>query len=170
MTTIREVRVPFFCLSILLTINSSCIGESFEDYVNQALTLSSLAPAVKTVYESIKDGTIARITLRGFSMELQLPPYLDSLLHDDDSSDVEFGDKDGEDEFAYGSAATWGPEMSFAWRLPALTPWKSLLRLDGGEFGFDPWMTLRGPQMSTEDRELAEQLIKFLESASVTLW
>ena len=146
-------------------------GEPFADFANKALHESTLAPAIKTIYESVKAGTIARITLREFPLELQLPPYLDSLLHDDDSSDVEFGDKDAEDEFAYGSAAPWGPGLDVAWRLPTLTPWKSLLRLDeDGEYAYDLYMKLRGPQMNAEDRDLAEQLIRFLDLASITLW
>ncbi|THH00235.1 hypothetical protein EW026_g2293 [Hermanssonia centrifuga] len=132
--------------------------------------VSSLAPAIKAVYEAIKDKTIACVTLREFSLELQLPPYLDSLLHNDDPSGVDFGDREGEDEFEDDSAAAWGSEMSFAWRLPALTPWKSLLRLDDeGEHGYELYLKLRGPQMNAGDRELAEQLVKFLDLASVTL-
>lgn len=156
--------------SMLLT-DSRLKGESFADYATQALHVSTLAPAIKTVYESITKGVIARITLREFPLELQLPPYLNSLLHDDDSSDVEYGDRDCDDEFEYGGAAAWGPGLGIAWRLPALTPWKSLLRLDeDGEYAYDLYMKLRGPQMNAEDRELAEQLIKFLDLASITLW
>lgn len=64
----------------------------------------------------------------------------------------------------------WGADLGFAWRLPALAPWKSLLRLDDeGEHGYDLYMKFRGPQMNPEDREIAEQLIRFLDLASVTL-
>ena len=91
----------------------------------EALKVSSIAPAMKTLYESIKENTIARITLHDLPLEIQLPPYLDSLLHADEDVDheEEFDDEDGEPN-------AWGPGMSFAWRLPALTPWKALLRLD----------------------------------------
>ena len=90
----------------MLTDSQLDEGESFADYATQALHVSTLAPAIKTVYESIKAGVIARITLREFPLELQLPPYLNSLLHDDDSSDVEYGERDCEDEFEYGETYT----------------------------------------------------------------
>lgn len=69
-----------------------------------------------------------------------------------------------------GEANAWGKDMGFGWRLPALAPWKSLLLLDGQDGqGLDPQMGLRGPNVNTDDRALAEGLIKFLETASVTL-
>ena len=131
----------------------------------EALKVSTIAPAMKTLFESIKDNTIAHVTLHGLPLELQLPPYLDSLLHADEDFEPE-EERENED----GVPNTWGPELSFAWRLPALTPWKALLRLDDDdERGYELSMQLRAAQLNPEERELAEQLLKFLDSASVYL-
>lgn len=66
--------------------------------------------------------------------------------------------------------------MSFAWKLPALVPWKSLLLLDDeGEqdWGQQGYSKGKAHQMqmpvASEDRELAEQLLRFMELASIHL-
>ncbi|KAI0740927.1 nitrogen permease regulator of amino acid transport activity 3-domain-containing protein [Earliella scabrosa] len=135
-------------------------GESYADRMYEALTVSSIAP----LYQSMKENTIARITLHDLPLEIQLPPYLDSLLHADEDVDheEEFDDEDGEPN-------AWGPGMSFAWRLPALTPWKALLRLDDEDEQSELDMQLRAAQLNPEERDLAEQLIRFLDSATVIL-
>ncbi|KAJ2961678.1 hypothetical protein NUW54_g14372 [Trametes sanguinea] len=141
------------------------VGESFADFMYEALKVSNIAPAMKTLYESIKAGTIARLTINELPLELQLPPYLDTLLHVEEEIEPEdeYEDEDGEPN-------AWGREMSFAWRLPALTPWKALLRLDDeDEQGYQLYMQLRAAQLSPEERDLAEQLLRFLDLASVTL-
>ena len=99
------------------------LGESYIDFMYEALKVSTIAPAMKTLYESIKDNAIARISLNDLPLELQLPPFLDSLLHADEDVSPEAYEDDGE-------PSAWSPTMSFAWRLPTLTPWKALLRLD----------------------------------------
>lgn len=120
---------------------------------------------MKTLYEAIKSCTIANITIHDLPLELQLPPYLDLLLHNEDLDDdfIVHG-ADGEDSTA------WGKDMGFAWRLPALEPWKSLLLLDDeDDRGENLYMNLMGDHVIPEDRQLAEQLIKFLELTSITL-
>ncbi|TBU50380.1 nitrogen permease regulator of amino acid transport activity 3-domain-containing protein [Dichomitus squalens] len=141
-------------------------GESYADFVYEALKISTIAPAMKTLYESIKDNTIASVTLNDLPLELQLPPYLDSLLHA-----IEDVDCEGDIADEYSEPNAWGPEMSFAWRLPALTPWKALLRIDDedDEQGYQLYMQLRAAQLHPEERELAEQLIRFIDLASVML-
>ena len=96
----------------------------------EALKVSTIAPAMKTLYESIKENTIARITLHDLPLELPLPPFLDSLLQADEDGYCEEDIVDDDSE-----PNAWGPELSFAWRLPTLTPWKALLRLDDEEDG-----------------------------------
>lgn len=129
---------------------------------------STIALAMKTTFEALKRDEIAHVNIGDFPLELQLPPYLGSLLHSDDPLEVESNDRD--DEAADG-VASWGADMSFAWRLPSLAPWKALLRLDEeGEQGYELYMKLKGPQLNPEDRELAEQLLRFLEMSTVTLW
>ncbi|CAK5268561.1 unnamed protein product [Mycena citricolor] len=140
----------------------SARGDDYETYTFQALGTSSIAPAMKTLYEAIKSSSVAYLSLHDLPLELQLPPYLDGLLHyggDDDD-----GEMPPEDEYH-----AWGQEMSFGYRLPSLTAWKSLLLLDGGPEGIDPYANLRQSLDGTGDRSLVEGLIKFLENASVTL-
>ncbi|KAH9944851.1 nitrogen permease regulator of amino acid transport activity 3-domain-containing protein [Amylocystis lapponica] len=139
-------------------------GQPFACYMMEALKVSSFAPAMKAIYEAIKEGSIARVTIHNLPVELQLPPHLDALLHIDDDCDGDIMDREDE----YGMPNAWGLDMSFARRLPTLTPWKSLLRMDD-EHGYDLELRLRSPQLTAEDRELAEQLLRFLELASITL-
>lgn len=128
----------------------------------QALDISSIAPAMKTLYLAIRSSAIAYTSINSLPLEVQLPPYLDMLLHDDDETEVD-SFNDPEDDDMQG----WGSEMSYGWKLPTLCPWKSLLLLDND--GFDPYMNLRGPHISSEDRTVVEGLIRFLDTASVTL-
>ncbi|EIW57269.1 uncharacterized protein TRAVEDRAFT_59017 [Trametes versicolor FP-101664 SS1] len=140
-------------------------GESFADFMYEALKVSTIAPVMRTLYDAIKANSIARVTINELPLELQLPPYLDALLHADEEVEPE---EEQEDEDCEPNA--WGPEMSFAWRLPALTPWKALIRLDDEEEqGYQLNMQLRAAQLNPEERELAEQLIRFLDLASVSL-
>ncbi|KAG2018149.1 hypothetical protein CC2G_007599 [Coprinopsis cinerea AmutBmut pab1-1] len=139
-------------------------GQPYKEFVNQALQASSIASAMKCVYEAIKTRSIAYVTLNNIPIELQLPPYLDTLLHNDSELDPDSIERPDDEE-----QQNWGPELSFGWRLPALAPWKSLLLLDGSDELEDPIASLRGPHVSVEDRALAEGLIRFLETASITL-
>lgn len=128
--------------------------------------MSSIASAMKTLYEAIKASKIAQLTINNFPLELQLPPYLDTLLHSEDEAEVDYFNSPEEED-----SPGWGLEMSFGWRLPALAPWKSLLMLDeskGGEDS-DSYSDLKGPFRCPEDRYIAEGLIKFLETIAVTL-
>lgn len=135
------------------------------------MKVSSIASAMKTVYEAIKEGEIARFTIGELPLELQLPPYLDSLLHGDDPLEVDATERENGDDEDYDMAVASGPDMRSVWRLPSLAPWKALLRLDEeGERGYELQMKLRGPQLNPDDRELAEQLLRFLDLAAVTLW
>ena len=137
--------------------------------MNQALLVSSIAPAMKTLYESIKSRSLAHLTIHNLPLELQLPPHLDALLHSTD--DDEFAECDEAE--ANDGVNTWGPEFSIAWRLPALEPWKSLLLLSGpdspGREWTDVYAAIRGTNVREEDKLLAEQLIKFLETVDITL-
>ncbi|KAG5340895.1 hypothetical protein C0989_012647 [Termitomyces sp. Mn162] len=150
---------------ILGSLKDLCIskGEPFLNYALQALEVSSIALAMKALYEAIKTSEMAYITLHNLPLEVQLPPYLDSFLHSEGENELDFARPlDDED------AQTWGQDMKLGWRLSSLKPWKSLLLLDGHN-GLDPSMNLRGSQVNPEDRTLVEGLIRFLETASVTL-
>ena len=102
-------------------------------------------------------------------MELQLPPHLDALLHCTDDEDF----AENYEEDSPGSLSTWGRGFAVAWCLPALEPWKSLLLLSGpddpGRQWMDVYAAIRGTNVREEDKLLAEQLIKFLETVDVTL-
>jgi hypothetical protein len=142
----------------------TALGEVFSKYVSHALQVSSIAAAMKTLFESIKLSTMACITLNNLPLELQLPPYLDHLLHNEEEYELDFVDhQEDEDE-----ARIWGRDLSLGWRLPALAPWKSLLLFDADD-ALDPYTNLRGPHVRPDERDYADRLIKFLEIASVTL-
>lgn len=130
------------------------------DYMAAALKMSSLASAMKSLYEAIKDRSIARITIHDLPLELQLPSYTDSLLHPENVFGIGNIYRKDDDGFA----DIWG-DSSPSNNSIALHPWKALLRLDDEDE--DPYM--RTPQLSAEDSELAEQLFKFMDLASISL-
>ena len=138
-------------------------GTSFEDFTSQAVEASSLAPAMKALYEAIKSSSIGHISLNHVLVEIQLPPYLDALLRNDEETDHSMLNSSDDEDFQ-----AWGPEMKFGWRLPALVPWKSLLLLDVND-DFDQFSGLRNQHLSPDDQNIAEGLLKFLETADVTL-
>jgi len=144
-------------------------ARSYEEYMDEALLVSSIAPAMKALYESIKSRSLAHLTIHNIPLELQLPPHLDALLHS--TGDEDFAENDEGD--SPGSLSTWGRGFAVAWCLPALEPWKSLLLLSGpddpGRQWMDVYAAIRGTNVREEDKLLAEQLIKFLETVDVTL-
>jgi hypothetical protein len=113
---------------------------------------------MKILYDAIKSSDMAYLTIHNLPLEVQLPPYLDVLLHSEGETDTDFIHPHDE------NSQVWGQEMRFGWRLPELAPWRSLLLLDE-HHGFDP----RGAHVNPEDRTLVEGLVRFLETASVTV-
>jgi hypothetical protein len=118
---------------------------------------------MKSLYEAIKASHMAYITIHNLPLEIQLPPYLDMLLHTEAENELEFQGRLDDEE-----TQNWGHDMRIGWKLPPLRPWKSLLLLDGHS-GLDPSMNLKGSHVNPDDRTLVEGLIRFLETASVTL-
>lgn len=156
----KGARKPSINISFLHLLT----GEPFSSFSQQALDVSSIASAMKSLYEAIKANCMAYITIHNLPLEIQLPPSLDILLHSEAENEVDYVRRTDDDD-----SQMWGPEMAFGWKLPPLAPWKSLLLLDGHS-GLDPSMNLRGrPQVNPEDRTLVDGLIRFLETASVTL-
>ncbi|KAF9485215.1 hypothetical protein BDN70DRAFT_796462 [Pholiota conissans] len=149
----------------LLALKENCIskGCSFSKYSTQALETSSIAPAMKTIYEAIKASDLAYVTINYLPLQLQLPPHVDALLHSQDDQRADFMDPSDDD-----SNLLWGQSMSLGWKLPTMAPWKTLVLLDD-EGEMDPYTALRGPQNSAEDRQLAEGIVRFLETASINL-
>lgn len=114
---------------------------------------------MKLLYEAIKTSSIAYITVDNIPLELQLPPFLDQLLHAEDEELV-YQPLNEDDAALYKQA--WGEDLSEdGWNLPSLEPWKSLLMLDS---------SVRTPYVDHEDSsDLLEGLVKFMDIASVTL-
>ncbi|CCL98792.1 uncharacterized protein FIBRA_00797 [Fibroporia radiculosa] len=140
-------------------------GMPFSEYMSEALNVSSLAPAMKTLYDSIKASSIARITIHDLPLELHLPPSLESMLRAEEDDNADMADREDENDLTSVWDDTWGSRGFMA-----VAPWKSLLLLDDeDEQGYELYMRLRGPQLMPEDRELAEQLMKFLDLASISL-
>ncbi|KAF8632274.1 hypothetical protein AX15_002016 [Amanita polypyramis BW_CC] len=149
---------------ILGTLKDSCIskGEPFSNYAAKAIEQSSIAPAMRTLYESIKSSSVAYITLHDIPLELQLPPCLDHLLHCEEE-EIDLFQSPDDDEMS-----NWGQEMNCGWRLPSLAPWKSLLLLHGQDM-LDPYLQLGGAHLLPQDRPVAEGLIRFMKTINITL-
>lgn len=140
-----------------------CTGDRFEEYASQASQLSSIAPAMKAIFEAIKSSDVAYVTINDLPLELQLPPYLDTLLHNQEDQEADFIEPSDDD-----ISLNWGSDMSMGWKLPTMAPWKTLLLLDVDN-NVDPHQLLKAPDDPTEDRTLIEGLIRFLGTASVNL-
>ncbi|VDB92300.1 unnamed protein product [Peniophora sp. CBMAI 1063] len=115
---------------------------------------SELAGALKELYEAIKRVDVARISVSGAPLELQLPPSLDGMIK---SGQVEEEDAVGDEPAEEEGGASVG--------LPGLAPWKSLLLLDDAFEG----MRAQHVGEGDDDQLLAEQLMRFLEMADITL-
>ena len=79
------------------------LGDPFEEYMEEALSASPLVQAIKSLYESIKSRSLAHLSIQNIPLEIQLPPYLDALIHvniDDDyeSTDVIQGGRGSADD------------------------------------------------------------------------
>ncbi|KAG7439409.1 uncharacterized protein BT62DRAFT_989550 [Guyanagaster necrorhizus] len=137
------------------SLKDSCMAkrEPFSNFMTQALEVSSIAPAMKTLYEPVKLSSVAYVAINNIPLELQLPPFLDRILYTEDD---DLHQSEGEEWQG------WGPEMAFGWKLPALAPWKSLLLLDDS-------LNLRTPHIDGNDHNLIEGLVKFMEIAAITL-
>ena len=112
-------------------------------------------------------------TIHDLPLELQLPPYLDSLLHSTpyDDYDDDFAFEYQQHEESFFGTEEWEKELGTVWRLPTRAPWKRLLLLDDGEQGDGSALyadLITRQNVIPEDRQLAEQLIKFLETTSIT--
>ncbi|KAJ3808169.1 nitrogen permease regulator of amino acid transport activity 3-domain-containing protein [Lentinula aff. lateritia] len=157
---------------LLGSLKDECIrkSEPYPQYFEQALDISSVASAMKTLYDAIKSSSVAYLSIHDLPLELQLPPHLDDLLHNEEDSELDTSNLDANansseaDEF-------WGTELSFGWQLPVLAPWKSLLLLDEihSEQGQEAFANLRSPYITPEDRPVVESLMRFLDTVNVTL-
>ena len=55
---------------------------------------------MKTLFESVESSTMACITLNNLLLELQLLPYLDHLLHNEEEYELDFVDHRGDEDEA----------------------------------------------------------------------
>jgi hypothetical protein len=150
-----------------MTDETPSIGEPYSRFSSQALEVSSVAASMKTLYNAVKSSSMAYLSIHELPLELQLPPYLDNLLHSEEDNELDMFTADASDEVE----GLWGPEMSFGWQLPVLAPWKSLLLMDDirSEEGEEAFANLRSPYITPDDRPIVEGLMKFLEIASISL-
>ncbi|KAF8525938.1 nitrogen permease regulator of amino acid transport activity 3-domain-containing protein [Hysterangium stoloniferum] len=168
---------------VLVKQKEDCIsnGETYEEYNALCLEKSSLARILEQVYTSIRSNSLARMTINNISLDLQLPPLLDALLRVDPSDPYSspvcptlgsvYGNEEEEEERPGSHYASWGPELSFGWKLPSLTPWKSLLLLDidpkSAQNRADPPRNRIMPGTTKEEDPLATSVSRFLAIASV---
>ncbi|KAJ3862685.1 nitrogen permease regulator of amino acid transport activity 3-domain-containing protein [Lentinula novae-zelandiae] len=157
---------------LLGSLKDECIrkSEPYTQYFEQALGISSVASAMKTLYDAIKSSSVAYLSIHDLPLELQLPPHLDDLLRNEEDSELDTSHLDTNANYSE-AEEFWGTEMSFGWQLPALAPWKSLLLLDeiDSDQGQEAFANLRSPYITPEDRPVVEGLMRFLDTVNVTL-
>ncbi|KAJ3885187.1 nitrogen permease regulator of amino acid transport activity 3-domain-containing protein [Lentinula edodes] len=157
---------------LLGSLKDECIrkSEPYPQYFEQALGISSVASAMKTLYDAIKSSSVAYLSIHDLPLELQLPPHLDDLLRNEEDSELDTSHLDTNANYSE-AEEFWGTEMSFGWQLPALAPWKSLLLLDeiDSDQGQEAFANLRSPYITPEDRPVVEGLMRFLDTVNVTL-
>jgi hypothetical protein len=158
-------------------------GKTYEEYNAICLEKSSLARILEQLYTSIRSNSLARFIVNNISLDLQLPPLLDDLLHIDPSdpyssqvcpnSGSVCDNEEEEDECPDSHYASWGSELSFGWKLPSLTPWKSLLLdLDSKDARnkVDPLQNLNRlnrNRLTKDEQQMASGFSRFLDNASV---
>lgn len=152
-------------------------GDPFDSYMEHCLQQSSLAQGLQRIYTSLRSNSIARLTFNNITVDFQLPPFLDTLLQTDQLTSCmlypsdNYSPYDDEDEQPDRQYATWGPDLSFGWKLPTLAPWKALLLLDIEPSDHtqptDPLSNLNREDLSSQEREVAEGISRFLDCASV---
>ena len=89
--------------------NSRILGDRLSDYMTAALDASSVARSIKMLHESIRSNAIATLSINSVGFELQLPPYLDCLLHPEEDTSDDF-------ERESDNSGSWGSDLSFGWR------------------------------------------------------
>ncbi|KAI0266594.1 hypothetical protein BGY98DRAFT_1149250 [Russula aff. rugulosa BPL654] len=82
----------------------------YGQYTIEALLMSSVAPAMKSLYEAIKSRSLAHLTIHNIPLKLQLSPHLDSVLHSTDDEDFAENDEAG----SQGGLSTWGRGFTVA--------------------------------------------------------
>lgn len=163
---------------ILVKIKEDFIsnGDGYDRYTEQCLQQSSLAQGLQRIHTSIRSNSLARLTFNDITFDLQLPPFLDELLRTDQSTLNTFSVEtealyNEEDEQSDRPYVTWGPELSFGWKLPAFAPWKALLLLDVELTAHtrqgDPLSNFDGAYFNSQEHEVAEGISRFLDCASV---
>ncbi|KAI6037678.1 hypothetical protein EDC04DRAFT_2868624 [Pisolithus marmoratus] len=145
---------PVFCKHTDPILIRSSKGNRFPRSYHRLSKSLPLHPAMKALFDAIKS------SYRG----LQLPPFLDHLLQSEEH-ELDFVDHREDDD----EARVWGCDLSFGWRLPSLAPWKSPPPFGGRSGAGSVHSTCADPHVSPDERDHAEGLIRFLETASVTL-
>ncbi|KAG9054932.1 hypothetical protein FS842_003743 [Serendipita sp. 407] len=107
------------------------LGESADSYTvfeRAALEKSSLARAMRDIFESVQNQRLAHIIVGAFELDLQMPWYHSELLHGD-------FDPEGPGEYSYEDERDerWDEGFGKGWRVKQLYPWNTLLFLEGWE-------------------------------------
>ncbi|KAG8832452.1 hypothetical protein FRC17_001325 [Serendipita sp. 399] len=107
------------------------LGETADSYAafeRAALEKSSLARAMRDIFESVQNQRLAHITVGAFELDLQMPWYHSELLRGD-------FDPEGPGEYSYEDERDerWDEGFGKGWRVKQLYPWNTLLFLEGWE-------------------------------------
>ena len=115
---------------------------------------------MRDLFDGIKSNSIVSLTLNNSHFEVQLPPFLDTLLLPGTQYDDDFLD--------HNEGASWGIGVNYGWHLPSLCPWKALLLLDTDNDDYLESIRNRSKAgIAQDDIDLAENLEKFMTEANI---
>ncbi|EJD48963.1 hypothetical protein AURDEDRAFT_112702 [Auricularia subglabra TFB-10046 SS5] len=133
---------------------SGAYNAAIKSFMEAAKTTSSIASGLMKTFDAIKNKALVDVVVGDIHVQIQLPPFLDALLHDPD--DIDYPSDDEDDN-------TWGAE-SIGWRLPPFTRWKSLLLMkDDSELEIIEDL---GQSGTFEGDIKSEEMLEFLDHTS----
>lgn len=119
-------------------------------FVDKAVEASPLANAMKTVYLSVINASIAHVMISTIPIDIHLPlnhPLLNKHhittgvpcedadddndpLEGDENDRASYGGRWGVDEWEENEANMWDEEMRYAFKMQPLKPWKTILLME----------------------------------------
>jgi hypothetical protein len=101
-------------------------ADTYAEFEKNALEKSSLARAMRDIFEAVQNQRLAHVTVGAFELDLQMPWYHSELLTGE-------ADPEGAGEYENEQDERWDPGFGKGWRVKRLLPWNTLLFLDGWE-------------------------------------
>lgn len=136
-------------------------SESYGQFLESALEKSSLARAIREIFNCVQNQRLAHVTVGEFELDLQMPWYHSELLvgEQDPEGAGEYSVQDERDE-------RWDPGFGKGWRVRRLLPWNTLLFIEGPETsGMEA-----EPDEMTKFREVLTPDISLADAAALLDW